>query len=396
MKKFCLKDFERVVFVFQGGGALGAYQVGLFRAFTENDYQPDWLIGTSIGAVNASIIAGNAPQERLEKLMCFWETISQDALPPFGTQHESFRRYFNFLSAERSLITGVEQFFYPNIRFPWLAHDTTPDQISYYVIEPLKQRLTEIIDFDRINKGDIRLTLSSVEIEHGKTVYFDNQKETITPEHILASAALPPGFPAVKINGKYYWDGGIYSNAPSRILLTEGTKVKTLCILAHLFDSYGLLPTNLDDVLKRHKDIQYASHTQAQMENYKIIYQLRHALSKIANHLPASLINDPEVKHMLAANENLAPLHFARFLYDAPVSELSSRDYEFSKLSMVERMTAGYEDVSRVLKYAPWFDVTGEEEGIIFHEFHPNPEVLASNQKNKTGHPRLRKGRRRS
>lgn len=371
-------DFKRIVYVFQGGGALGVYQTGVFQALSEKGYHPNWLIGTSIGAINASIIAGNPPEKRIEKLHQFWNTITQDIIPFCSFEHETLRRLFNFFSAERSIFFGNHDFFYPNVNTPLFTFNSTPDKISFYITEPLKELLTALIDFDLINQSKVRLTLGAVEIEHGATVYFDNQKDLITPAHIMASCALPPGFPAVEIEGKYYWDGGILSNAPVHALLSEPVTEKTLGIAAHLFDSYGLLPKTLDDVLKRYKDIIYSSHFRSRMEIYKTIQGLRYILSKYKKHIPKEIQNDPELKKIMQSQSNIAPIHFVRFLYEAPNYELSTKDYDFSKLSMKERMEAGYRDAAHAIEKSPWLEPENENLGILVHDFHQDLEKLAS------------------
>lgn len=365
-------DFEHIIYVFQGGGALGSYQAGVFQALTEHDYQPNWMIGTSIGAINASIVAGNQPKKRIEKLKQFWNAVTHDIFPAFKSKDEIIRRFYNSLSAQQSVMFGEANFFIPRIEDPLFAYDKTPDQISFYVVEPLKKLLTELIDFNLINRGDIRLTLGAVEIECGKTHYFDNHHDTISVDHILASCALPPGFPAVEIDGKYYWDGGVLSNAPMLALLNEPTNKKVLCILASLFDSFGLQPKTLDDVMKRHKDITYSSHFKAHMDIYKVIHGLRSTLYKYTNILPPEFRKNTNLQKALGLHDLCKPIHFVRFLYQAPNYELSSKDYEFSKLSMQERFDTGYQDAINAVKTSPWLDSATEQYGIGVHEFYQN------------------------
>lgn len=377
MDKTSQSEFKRIVYVFQGGGALGAYQVGIFNALTENNYHPNWIIGTSVGAINASIIAGNPPEIRQEKLYEFWDAITQNTIPDYVNNHALLRRYYNALSAERSILWGDENFFHPRLdNPPWSKFDSTPDQISFYDTTPLKKLLSTVIDFDYINQRNVRLTLSAVEIKEGKTVYFDNHKTKITVDHVMASGALPPGFPAVEIGGKYYWDGGVLSNAPIRVLLQERLQTKTLCFVVHLFDSFGMLPQNLDDVLKRHKDISYSSHFRSHMDTFKLIHGLRFLLNQVAEHLPDEIKNDNYLKHSIYLHNKIAPFHFVRFLYEAPITELSSKDFEFSKLSMRERYTAGFQDAEQAIEQSPWLNITDEKLGISIHEFSRDIEKL--------------------
>lgn len=261
-----------------------------------------------------------------------------------------------------------------------MLFDSTPDEISFYIIEPLKKILTELIDFDRINHDSIKLTLCSVEIKTGETVYSDNKKDKISINHVLASCALPPGFPAVKIDGKYYWDGGVLTNAPFNVLLDEPNNVKTICFLAHLFDSLGLLSKNLDDVLKRYKDIIYSSHFKTVMENYKIIHCLRYTLGKFSKQIPNEIKNDASLKKITNLNEKMSSIHFVRCLYHAPTYELSSKDFEFSTLSMSEKMEAGYRDAIDAITQSPWMEEADEKFGISIHEFYHDLKKLAKIQ----------------
>ncbi|VEB36762.1 transmembrane protein [Legionella sainthelensi] len=369
-------DFKRVIYTFQGGGALGAYQAGVFQGLTESGhYEPNWIIGTSIGAFNAGIIAGNPPKKRVEKLHQFWNSITSDLIPCINNL-PMMRKFHNFLSAEQSIYLGINDFFYPNINNPFFAYNSSPDNISFYVTEPLKKLLAQFIDFDYINHGKIRLTLGVVEVQHGKACFFDNQDQTITIDHILASGALPPGFPSVKIEGKYYWDGGIFNNSPFTALLNEPVNKKTICFVNNVFDSFGLLPKSLDDVLKRHKDIIYSSHFRSNIDIYKIVHGLRYILSHLSQHIPDKLKKNPELQDLMHLQEKIAPIHFVRFLYQSPEYELSSKDYDFSRISMEEKLTNGYDDAKKALKEVPWLTEDNKETGIHVHEFYRDLEKL--------------------
>jgi NTE family protein len=372
------KHYERIVYALQGGGALGSYQVGVYQGLAENGYVPDWIIGTSIGAINASIIAGNEPQDRMIKLHEFWSRITCDYLPGYTPNTKSEHKAYNWLSAQMSIIFGVPGFFSPRVNNPLFELFSTPDRISFYTITPLRETLQELINFDLINTAKIRLTLGAVEVKRGVTTYFDNSKQKITVDHILASCALPPGLPAIKINNKYYWDGGVLSNAPTDVLLRETSNVNTLCFLAHMFDSYGLNPKNLDDVIKRHKDIIYSSHYRTHAEVYQEIHHLRYMINKLYRKLPEDLKANPFFKKIHQDNANTANIHFVRFLYMAPDYELSSKDYEFSKISMHERFNAGYKDAINAIKESPWINRLTDEVGIEIHEFYHNFSKLHS------------------
>lgn len=359
-------SFEHIAYVFQGGGALGAYQVGVFQALLEHGYEPTWMIGTSIGAINSGIIAGNNPEDRLPKLKEFWNIVANLNLPRF-TPEGITRRGYNYISALSSLLYGQSGFFAPRFDLFLTLIAGTPGTLSCFTLDPLRQSLKKLINFDILNSGKIRYTLGAVEISQGKSVYFDSKKQTIGLEHILASCALPPGFPAVEVEGSYYWDGGILSNSPTEVLINEPQLVNTLCFMANLFDSYGLQPESMDDVLKRYKDIVYSSRYRSQIRSFKEKLKLQNDIRFLYSKLPDHLKKDPAIKKVHRAIGNtIATMHFVRFLYAAPPTELSSKDYEFSKLSIDERIKAGYQDGLMAVQQSPWKSITKER--VAIHE----------------------------
>lgn len=381
-----LKDqFEQFAYVFQGGGALGAYQVGVFQALIEHGYEPTWLIGTSIGAINAGIIVGNKPEDRLPKLKEFWDSISTN-MPGWIPKDMMNRRLYNYISAMTSLFYGQKDFFYPRLDLILTMFNSIPDHASFYVIDPLKETLKRLINFDLLNSGTVRYTLGAVEISQGMPIYFDNTKQTIYPEHILASCALPPGFPPVEIDEKYYWDGGVMSNSPTEVLISEPHLPSTLCFMANLFDSYGLNPHSLDDVCKRYKDIMYSSRYRSQIQSYRETLKLQNAIHALYNKLPNDLKNDPSIKQIYdEVGDNISSIHFVRFLYTAPSTELSSKDFEFSALSIEERLQAGYQDGLYAVKESPWASITSEK--VAIHEICSHTTVLEKLDKTKQ-HPK--------
>jgi NTE family protein len=371
------KDIERIAYVFQGGGALGAYQLGIFKALDEHDYHPDWVIGTSIGAINACIIAGNEPQARVARLEEFWDTVSRSLLPGFSPEDEKARQWYNFVSAQSSLLFGQPGMFSPRFKNPLYEMNGSADNISFYVADPLRRTLEKLVDFDLINSGKIRFTLGAVEVQKGKAVYFDSNKQTIGPEHVLASCALPPAFAAVKIDGEYYWDGGVLSNTPVQAIIHDSHHVNTLCFMANLFDSFGLNPKTLDDVMKRYKDIMYSSQDRMHLQAFIEILRLRREIHFLYQKMPENLRKDPEVKK-LYENECIDNvLHFVRFLYTAPNTELSSKDFEFSKLSIDERIQAGYQDGLIAVEKTPWLNPITADAGVGIHEICSHPTVSA-------------------
>jgi NTE family protein len=374
----CKNSSTRVAYIFQGGGALGAYQVGVFEALAHGGYEPDLIGGSSIGAINASIIVGNKPEDRVSKLREFWELISRDnILPPIITnkliENDGFRRYYNFMSAQMTAMMGQDGFFSPNVGNSWLAHGTTPDKVSFYSLDPLQTTLERLIDFDLINSGKIRMLLQAVEVSCGKPTFFDNTKIKIEPKHIMASGALPPGFPAIEIDGKYYWDGGVISNMPLEHLMDSPNVGNIICFSANLFDSYGLVPQNLDDILKRNKDITFSSRYRTTIRQLRNISKLRHAIRQLYKKIPDEMKNDPEVMEIKKMGR-IRTTNFVRFLYTAHQSELSSKDYEFSKLSIEERTRQGYEHAQMALEKEPWLEPIPPEIGVAIHEFSSHPK----------------------
>lgn len=374
MPKINKTSFSRVAYVFQGGGALGAYQLGVYKALSETGFEPDWVIGTSIGAINACIIAGNKPKDRIPKLEAFWHTISRSLLPGFKPRDNFSRQWYNLLSAQSALLFGQPGFFYPRVHSPFLEFNGSSDTISFYVTDPLKETLKKLVDFDYLNSGNVRFTLGAVEVQKGIAVFFDTKNQTIGPEHVLASCALPPGFPAVRIDDKYYWDGGVLSNTPIQAMIYDQVHENTLCFMANLFDSYGLNPKSLDDILKRRKDVTYSSQDRMHLKSLLEILRLRREIQFLYGKLSDEAKECPEVRKLHDIG-NTTMMHFVRFLYTAPHSELSSKDYEFSELSINERIETGYQDGLEAIKESPWEEPIDEEIGVAIHEICRHPIV---------------------
>ncbi len=362
------KSIERIAYVFQGGGALGAYQLGIFKALSENEYHPDWVIGTSIGSINAAIIAGNEPSNRIPRLEEFWDLISRVVIPGFTPHDEKTRQWFNYVSAQSSLLFGQPGMFSPRVKNPLLETNGSADTISFYVATPLRKTLEKLIDWDLLNSGKIRFTIGAVEVQKGKAVFFDTNTQTLTPDHVLASCALPPAFAAVKINDEYFWDGGVLSNTPVQAIINDSHHVNTLCFMANLFDSFGLNPKTLDDVMKRYKDIMYSSQDRMHLQAFLEILRLRREIHYLYQKMPKELQNSSDVKKIYENECIDTMMHFVRFLYTAPHSELSSKDFEFSKLSIEERIAAGYKDGLTAIEKSPWLEPIPADIGVGIHE----------------------------
>ena len=371
---------QSIVCCLQGGGALGAYQVGVLRALDEKGYLPDWFVGTSIGAINAAIAAGNPEKVRIEKLYQFWEEIATSDIAhhlPLANDPES-RKMAHLLSAHATLMFGQPGFFIP--RFPPLVLGgyNSPDTISFYDTSPLKNTLERYIDFDRINSKATRLSVGAVEICSGEMMYFDSLKHKIGPEHIMASGALPPGFPAVEIDGKFYWDGGISSNAPTNyVLSTNHGPDNLLCFAIHLFDSYGLYPTSLDEVMKRKKDIEFSSRFAKSIQLYQQVHALKNCIHTLANFIPKEQRTDPEIQSCLTQGFQ-STVSLVRFLYEQDESEFASKDYEFSKKSILERIENGYRDGKKATKKSPWLEPVSKTTGIVVHDMSPQKHLKES------------------
>lgn len=360
-------NYKRIALVLQGGGALGAYQVGIFRALDEAGYMPDWIAGTSIGAINASIIAGNAPEDRLAKLKTFWERIETAdvaSLPAPGTEA---RRLESLANSFRAMTCGQPGFFRPRPVSPWLAKKGTPEALSFYDTGALHDTLTELIDFDRINNGGIRLSLGAVHIKTGAEVFFDNKRTKIGPEHIMASGALPPGLPPVEIDGEMYWDGGIVSNTPLDVVLDDDPRVSTLCFMADLFDPNGPEPKSIDEVVGRHKDIAYSSRSKRHIESYRAIHNMRRMVNALWTELPDEVKKDPEIERMRTYGCTTT-MNIVHFTYRCQDTFTVGTDYDFSATALKRHRETGYADAMAEIAVSPWAKQAPEHMGVVVHE----------------------------
>ena len=364
-------DAQRVL-VLQGGGALGSYQAGAYQALCHHDFEPDWVAGISIGAINSAIIAGNPKEKRLAKLREFWDLVSaQVAWQPLIAGDQA-RSLFNETSAALIATFGVPGFFMPRIPPAPLWPLGSEQSLSYYDTAPLRETLERLVDFDRINAKATRLSVGAVNVKTGNFTYFDNTKQIIRPEHIMASGALPPGFPAIEIDGEYYWDGGVASNTPLDYVLEEEYRNDLLIFQVDLFSARGRLPTTLLEAAEREKDIRYSSRTRLNTDMNKKIHDARLAVRRLIAKLPGDLQNDPDVRFLNeAAKENTVTV--VHLIYKSKNFETSSKDYDFSHFAMQEHWTAGETDVDRSIRLPEWlqrpqngetmvtYDLTGED-----------------------------------
>ena len=404
--------FDCIALLLQGGGALGAYQAGVYEALAEANLHPDWTAGISIGAINAALIAGNPPESRVEKLREFWQQITtplpllnrapQTAMTGEPTSRpdawqgtyaakmwefwervgstavssglhglelqtvkgDAARGLFNKLSAGRVLMTGAAGFFTPRLPVPWLCPDGSLEATSYYDTGALRTTLERLIDFDRIDAAEMRLSMGAVNVRTGNLVYFDNTSHAIRPEHVMASGALPPGFPAVEIDGERYWDGGLVSNTPLEWVVKSEPQRDTLAFQVDLWSASGKFPRNLPEVTTRQKEIQYSSRTRVNSDRFKQMQMLRAAVASLLEKLPAELRSMPEVELLRPASEHKV-YNLVELVYRAQQYEGDSKDYEFSLMSMEDHWRAGYYDTVRTLQHREVFERPSSADGVF-------------------------------
>jgi NTE family protein len=360
------------VLVLQGGGALGSYQAGAFQALCHQGFEPEWIAGISIGAVNAAIIAGNEPSKRVERLKEFWELVSAPVPWKPVVKGDHGRSVFNETSAALIATFGVPGFFTPRIPPAPLWPPGSSEAQSYYDTAPLKRTLERLVDFDRINDLQCRLSVGAVSVTTGNFRYFDNVEfnrlgKRIGPEHIMASGALPPGFPAVVIEGEHYWDGGIASNTPLDYVLDEEIRRDLLIFQVDLFSARGPVPLSLLEAAEREKDIRYSSRTRMNTDKNRQIHNARRAVRDLISKLPDELKDDPSVKFLReAAKENTVTV--VHLIYKSKNYESSSKDYDFSHVAMVEHWSAGVRDVHLSMRHKEWLERPQSEETMVTYD----------------------------
>jgi len=344
------------VLVLQGGGALGSYQAGVAQGLAEADLRPGWVAGISIGAINAALIAGNPPEERYAKLRAFWDMASSAAPATHAPANEQVRAFWNEVSAGWIAAFGVPGFFTPRVPPAFLYPPGAPQAISLYDTAPLKETLERLVDFDRLNRPEeMRFSVGAVNVRSGNFVYFDNTKHTIRPEHIMASGALPPGFPPVEIDFEHYWDGGIVSNTPLQHVLDEAGERNLLIFQVDLFSARGDMPKTLLEAAEREKDIRFSSRTRLNTDVYKRLQDARAALQALIQRLPPDF-DGPELD-LLRAFSKESSIAIVQLIYRAKLYEGNSKDYEFSRVTMEEHWKAGLSDVRRTLRHREWLSI---------------------------------------
>jgi NTE family protein len=339
------------VLVLQGGGALGAYQAGVFAALATEGIAPNWVTGISIGAVNCALIAGNAPGQRVERLREFWQLLSSGMPDPYFKTDGDYRALVNGASAVNSLLLGVPGFFKPRVPPALFRAPGTPEAISYYDTAPLRATLERLVDFDRINSGDVRLSVGAVNVRTGNFAYFDSAKQRIDARHIMASGALPPGLPPVEIDGEHYWDGGLVSNTPLDYVLEQPGGGHRVVFQVDLFPARGDFPATLFDVSEREKDIRYSSRTRRNTDMEVAWRRVSEAARRLVAKLPPELRTDPDAQELLARTRiTCSGFDIVHLIYRAKQYEHHSKDYEFSRWTMGEHWAAGHADVLQTLR----------------------------------------------
>jgi len=359
------------VLVLQGGGALGSYQAGAYQALCHHGCEPDWVAGISIGAINSAIIAGNPRERRMARLKEFWEITSATTPWTPSLAGDKARSIFNEASAALVATFGVPGFFTPRFPAPLLWPSGSAQSVSYYDTTPLRATLERLVDFELINSKATRFSVGAVNIRTGNFEYFDNMQREIRPEHIMASAALPPGFPPIEIDGAYYWDGGIVSNTPLDYVLEQEAVDDLLVFQVDLFSARGALPTTIFEAAEREKDIRYSSRTRMNTDKNKKIHNTNVAIRKLIARLPADLRSDPLVVTLDAATkENTVTV--MHLIYRSKIHEDSSKDYDFSRLAMVDHWRAGERDAHAMMRDPRWLERPQSGETMVAYDMSGN------------------------
>lgn len=355
---------EKTVLVFQGGGALGAYQAGAYEALHEAGIRPDWLAGISIGSINSAIIAGSPVERRIDNLRTFWHRVSSGLSGHFFGNGDVMRKWFNESAAILGSLTGVPGFFKPRVFKPWKIPGDPMAAISLYDTRPLQETLADLVDFDLINSGAVRLSLGAVDVVSGNFNYFDTNRCAFSAKHVAASGALPPGFAPVEIDGRYYWDGGIVSNTPLQRILSGPELESDLCIFqVDLFSAKGQMPKDIFDVQAREKEIRYSSRTRLNTDQFRNLQSIRMAAKRLMEKLPEELKDDPDARFLEEIGNDCA-VTMVHLIYRHAAYEGHSKDYEFSRLSVEEHWKAGHDDVLETLSHPDWQNRTRPTNGI--------------------------------
>jgi NTE family protein len=367
--------FECIALLLQGGGALGSYQAGVYAALAEAKLLPDWVAGISIGAINGALIAGNAPERRVEQLRKFWEQVTAAPLgpdtwlAPLSQSSDTLRGWLNQTNAALAMCGGAPGFFTPRLMAPWFVPAGSDSATSYYETAKLRSTLERLIDFDLINSGSVRFTVGAVNVRSGNLVCFDTKTHRIGPEHVMASGALPPGFPAIEIEGEHYWDGGLVSNTPLEWVVDNVPRQDTLTFQVDLWSARGDFPRDMAEVETRRKEIIYSSRTRASTSSFKRMQRMRHAAARLSADMPEQVRKSAEMEVLQPMIEHKA-YNIIQLIYRAKTYEGHSKDYEFSRRSMEEHWRAGYHDAVRTLRHPEVLTRSNTPDGVFTFDLH--------------------------
>lgn len=350
-----LVENEKTVLVLQGGGALGAYQAGAYEALSEAGYEPSWVAGISIGAINGAIIAGNKKENRVPKLRQFWEMTSSSLLARTPFAENETRRLMNEAAANWGMAFGIDGFFKPRLPYLPFGGFSLPEDVSFYDTSPLRDTLNKLIDFNYLNStGAPRLSVGAVDVQSGNFAYFDAGRDQLAADHVMASGALPPGFPPVLINGRYYWDGGLVSNTPLDYVMEYSDPEGDLCIFqVDVFNARGELPKNILEINEREKDIRFSSRTRFNSDHVRVLHELRFEARKLLEALPKELTGTEHAQR-LARISREATITIAHIIRKDARYETGSKDYEFSRQSVEEHWELGRKNVLKGLRSQNW------------------------------------------
>jgi NTE family protein len=367
-------DTKQVVLVLQGGGALGAYQAGVYQALHEAGIEPNWVIGTSIGAINASLIAGNDPANRMAQLREFWRRVERG---PFHQAMSSLPVIGSVAANWLTMAGGIGPFFQPNpMAFAGVHVPLGTEAAAYYSTAPLEATLGELVDFDRINRGDTRLTVGAANVRTSEMRYFDSGAMPLTARHLMASGALPPAFPAIRIDGELYWDGGILSNTPVEAVFDDVPRRNSLVFAVHIWNPHGAEPGTIWQVMNRQKDVQYSSRAVTHVARQKQLHRLRHVVSELVKLMPEAERKSNIVRD-LAEYGCLTRMHVVRLLAPTIDGEDHMKDIDFSPAGICARWEAGYADTRAVIAKTPWRGEFDPIEGVILHEARAGTDVTS-------------------
>ncbi|MGB6241859.1 MAG: patatin-like phospholipase family protein [Castellaniella sp.] len=365
--------------VLQGGGALGAYQAGVYQGLNEAGIRLTDLAGISIGALNAAIIAGNPLEKRVERLQEFWDLICQPYVGP-GTNalmeqglfqiNDLARQFLGAMHAGSALLVGQKGFFRPRFPPAALAASLDPCNVGHYDTRPLKDTLESLCDFDRINDGGLHVSVGAVNVRTGNFTYFDNRKTRLRAEHFMASGALPPAFPAIEIDGEYYWDGGLVSNTPLAHVLQQRPERDTLVFQVDLWSARGPVPHSINEVGDRIQDIRYSSRTRMVTEEMRAQRKMQQLLRQVLDQVPeAQRQKDPACRQAseLASGARSNVIHL---IYRDKSYEQHFRDFQFGPATMREHWAGGLQDIHDTLSHPHYLAMPDNSAGFITHDVH--------------------------